>query len=99
MEKIKITANSRMKEIKMNNEMDDNTFSRVSSTSDYAAAKNAIYSLAMAVAKNEDEQKAFSKAFREIEREDWHEPHKEIILQMLSVVFNGLAYGNWPWNR
>lgn len=71
---------------------------RLEDTQDFADCKNHIYGLAHSVCLNSIEQHLLLSAVREVEdnanREGW--PNSLTIASMIGVIFDGLAYNNWP---
>ena len=63
----------------------------------YRDAAYAMYSMAHALGESSTEQNTLVGALNKIELE--HLPPKQTILRMLGLFYDGLAYGNWPWER
>ncbi len=62
---------------------------------DYVEAKRSCYQLAMSLGKTGNEQNELIKALKDVEKT--YDNYKETIQHMLSVIYDGLAFGNWPW--
>jgi hypothetical protein len=62
--------------------------------SSYNSAKYALYTIAHALGTKEISQVSLIKALHSIEAE--HLNHRETLLRMISIFYDGLAYGNWP---
>lgn len=62
-------------------------------------AKQACYSLAHSLGKNGDEQAKLVTALHDIESHSMKcgESNERIIQLMLSMFYDCLAFGNWPW--
>lgn len=60
---------------------------------DYRMARKAIMELAMAVADTGKHQQELVMAIDSIDRGS----NKDNVKGMISVIYDGLAYGNWPW--
>ena len=68
---------------------------------DYKNAKEHIYDLANSVCVNKQEQQIMLRCLKEIEKHSLicGESNKRVIQLMLSCIYDGLAFGNWPWIR
>lgn len=64
---------------------------------DYTATRKHMYSLAHSIGKNGLEQHALVDALHKIEMLPEEDSYK--VLAMVSLFYDGLAYGSWPWNR
>lgn len=64
---------------------------------DFRDAKSACYSLAHSLGNNGIEQNKLVEILHEIE--NYSDGYNATIRRMLAVFYNGLAYGNWPFNQ
>lgn len=66
---------------------------------DYRDAKNHLYRLAHNVCINGKEQAVLMTTLTKIEMHalNYGMEGKDIIKELLSCIYDGLAYDNWPW--
>lgn len=73
---------------------------RLDSSSDcYRSAIQHVYGLAHNVSNDKAEQDSIFYRMQEIERQCIEEGTSglETVKELLSVILDGLSYGNWPW--
>lgn len=74
---------------------------RLTKQIDYDEAVKHIYGLAHNVSLNKSEQYALISALDDIETHSIKvgESNHRIVQLMLSLIYDGLAFGNWPWTK
>lgn len=62
----------------------------------YSSTKH-MFSLCHSIGENRAQQEALVEAIKEIDMDTIGYSPRDKLARMLSLFYNGLAFGNWPW--